>query len=190
MKLALAVSLAVITTAAARADFILSPGEAKRQMTTRASIVRGALARKDLKTLARMVHPVKGLRFPGDNGESGPTFKQSQVPGLFTDAKKYDWGKDGESNTPARQTFKERYKRIYGRDYQHPAETNYNTLKRRPLNYVTDLDKQFPGAVCVEFYVSGTEKYGGVDWSSLWLVFERYGDGWRLTAIRNDYQGV
>lgn len=180
----------ITISASAHADFTLSPAEAKRQMTTRASIVRGALARKDLKTLARMVHPLKGLRFPGTGGDSGPTFRQSQIPGLFFDSKKYNWGADGESDVPTYQTFKERFTHIYGRNYQSPTETNYNTHKIRPLNYVQSLDKQFPGAVCVEFYVKGTEKYGGMNWSSLWLVFERYGEGWRLTAILNDYQGV
>jgi hypothetical protein len=190
MRLTLAVSIVAALAASARAEFTLSPAEARRQMTTRASIVRGALARRDLKTLARLVHPAKGLRFPGGGGEPGPKFRQSQVPKLFSDPKKYDWGTDGEDDTPVRQTFTRRYARIYGRDYQRPTETNYNTHKPRPLNYVRDLDKAFPGAVCVEFYVKGTEKYGGMNWSSLWLVFEPYGDGWRLTAILNDYQGV
>jgi hypothetical protein len=185
----------LLLTAHAHAEFALSSAEAKRQMTTRASIVRGALARKDMKTLARLVHPVKGLCFPngslrGGKLGPGPKFRLPQVPKLFSDPKKYDWGTDGESDEPVKATFKQRYRHIYGRNYQRPTETNYNVHKPRPLNYVSDLDRAFPGAVCVEFYVKGTEKLGGMDWGSLWLVFEPFGDGWRLTAILNDYQGV
>jgi hypothetical protein len=181
--------------ASARAEFTLSPAEAKKQMTTRASIVRGALARRDLKTLARLVHPIKGLRFPngcmrGGALGPGPKFSISQVPGLLQSSKKYDWGTDGESDEPVVLTFKGRYEHLWNKRFKDPSEVNYNTLKSRPLNYIKDLDRAFPGAVCVEFYSKGTEKFGGMNWSSLWLVFEPYGDGWRLTAILNDYQGV
>ncbi len=182
-------------TASVRAEFTLSPAEAKKQMTTRASIVRGALARRDMKTLTRLVHPIKGLRFPSGCGRGGalgpgPKFTLSQVPDLLKNAKKYDWGTDGESDEPVKLTFTERYDHLWNKRFKTPTETNYNTLKSRPLNYVNGLDKAFPGAVCVEFYSKGTEKFGGMNWASLWLVFEPYNDGWRLTAILNDYQGV
>jgi hypothetical protein len=179
----------------AGAQFTLAPSEAKRQMTTRASIVRGALKRQDMKTLARLVHPTKGLRFP--NGCSregklgaGPTFTPAQVEKLLTNPTKYNWGADGESAAVVKATFKERYGFLWDRDYQKPDETNFNINKTRPQNYVKSLDKAFPGCVCVEFFVKGTAKNSETSWGSLWLVFEPYQQGWRLTAILRDYQGI
>jgi len=53
-------------------------------------------------------------------------------------------------------------------------------------NTKDNVKEVFPDAVFVEFHFPGTEKNGGMDWSSLRVVMKKYGDDWKAVAIVRD----
>ena len=53
-------------------------------------------------------------------------------------------------------------------------------------NSLNNLIEIYPSADFVEFYYGGSEKYDGMDWRALRLVFEEYKGKPYLIAIVND----
>jgi len=43
----------------------------------------------------------------------------------------------------------------------------------------------YPGSIVVDFRVPGSQKYSGMDWGSLRLVFENYNGRWFLVGAIN-----
>jgi hypothetical protein len=51
----------------------------------------------------------------------------------------------------------------------------------------SQLKRFYPRAILVQFHSPGRDpKYGGMDWRSLWLVWNRSGKTWKLVGIAND----
>lgn len=182
--------LIYVRSARARAaDARLSPAEAKRIIATRSLSVLRALRQRDMRQLSSFVHPDKGLRFsPYVYVQSSDrVFTRWQVANLFRSNRRYLWGEADGTGAPLRLTARQFFNRfIYDKDFLRAKETNYNTVKGRG-NTTNNILDFYPRTIAVEYYLPGTNpRYGGMDWGSLWLVFEQKGNDWYLVALASD----
>lgn len=148
-----------------------------------------ALRDRDLAQLAGMVHPVKGVRFSpyAFVRDEDLVFLPDQLAGALDDPTVYVWGVFDGSGEPIEMTFAAYYERfVYDQDYANAEQIGYN--QRIGMgNTIDNSLEYYPGASVVEFHFSGFDPaYGGMDWRSLRLVFQREGDTWYLTGIIHD----
>ena len=188
----LATALPAFALAASQQDraerqFALRPAEAQRIIAQRTREVIGALRRRDMRRLATFVHPTRGVRFsPYFNVQpnSDRRFTRRQLPNLWRSQRRYLWGAQDAGEEMIRLTFRRYYARyVYDKDFARAPEVSYNTITNRGT-LINNLLEVYPQAILVEYYVPGTDpRFGGMDWRSLWLVYERQGDDWYLVGI-------
>jgi hypothetical protein len=101
---------------------------------------------------------------------------------MLTGKHRYDWGDYDGSGGVIKLTGKEYFKRfIYNRDFA-TGKVSSEAFKSRG-NTINNLRVFYPNALLVEHYLPGTPKYGGMDWNSLWLVWQPHGSSWYLAGI-------
>ncbi|MBE4910544.1 hypothetical protein IMZ08_21125 [Bacillus luteolus] len=147
------------------------------------------LKNKDMKTLSTHVHPDHGLLFSPYvyvYPEEAIKLKAAEVEGFFEDQEKYVWGVRDGSGEPIELTPSEYYEEfIYTHDY-HTVDPIIDEVHQRG-NALNNIKEVFPEATVLEFHVEGTEKYSGMDWGSLNLVFQEDSNGvFYLVAIVRD----
>jgi len=168
----------------------LAPKEAERIIARRARQTVLALKSRNIVKLSALVHPAKGLRFSpyhAVNLDQGGdlVFTRRQVKSLPASRKRYHWGEDDGSGDPIRLTFATYLRKyVYDHDYSRAKEVMYNSDNLTSGNLVNNIRESYPTAIIVEYHFSGfEEKYGGMDWNSLWLVFEKQGNEWYLVGL-------
>lgn len=168
----------------------LTPKEAEQVIAGRARQVVLALKSRNVVTLSSHVHPRKGLRFSpyhSVNLEKGGdlVFTRSQVKSLISNGKRYRWGEEDGSGDPIRLTFAAYLRKfVYDHDFSRAKQVTYNSDTLSSGNLINNIRESYPSAIIVEYHFSGfEEKYGGMDWKSLWLVFEKQGSEWYLVGI-------
>jgi len=63
-------------------------------------------------------------------------------------------------------------------------DVTYNSETLSSGNLINNIRESYPAAIIVEYHFPGfEEKYGGMDWTSLWLVFEKQGSEWYLVGL-------
>jgi hypothetical protein len=160
----------------------------KQQVMTAANKIVAALKSKDLKTVAGFVHPTKGLRFApyGYLEKSDLVFKKAQIPSLFQLRRAFVWGSYDGSGDPINVGFPKYYNQfIYDRNYARAPGVSYDK-QIGSGNGVFNVREVYPQAKFVGYnFPQGTD--GNVmGWSTLYLVFEKSGARWYLTAIVHD----
>ena len=149
-----------------------------------------ALRDKDGQTLAALVHPRQGLRFaPYASIDTAQhvVFTPDEVAHLATDTTTYMWGHADGTGDPIRTTFADYYDEfVYDQEFAEAqqGQPDERLGQGNTLNNIAEafgLDARF-----VEYYVPGTEEYGGLDWNSLRLVFAPYKGRWRLVGVVHD----
>jgi hypothetical protein len=171
-------------------------GTADEALAFRAGEIVRALRGQDWETVARAVHPDKGVRFspytyvragPGAPDDRDRVFSADELRGLAADSAVYHWGTFDGTGEPIEMTFAEYADRfIYDADFYLSSEVGYNETIGRG-NTINNVVEVYPQAVTVEFYVEGSDpELGGLDWRSLRLVFERVGDTWYLVGVVHD----
>ena len=168
----------------------LPPKEAEHIIAGRARQVIRALKTRNVATLSGLVHPRKGLRFSpyhyvNLNKDGDRVFTKGQVKRLLAGKKRYLWGEDDGSGDPIRLTFPAYLRQfVYDHDYSKAKQVTYNSDSLSSGNLINNIRDSYPSAIIVEYHFSGfQEKYGGMDWKSLWLVFEKEGSEWYLVGI-------
>jgi hypothetical protein len=137
-----------------------------------------------------LVHPRKGLRFSPyhsvhlDKG-GDRVFTRAQVKSLMTGRKRYLWGAEDGSGDPIRLTFAAYLRQyVYDHDYSRAKEVTFNSNALSQGTLANNINESYPSAIVVEYHFPGfEEKYGGMDWKSLWLVFEKQGSEWYLVGL-------
>ena len=166
----------------------LSPQAAQRAVGERSRAVVRALKNRDMKTLALYVDAKRGLRFSPYvyAAKSDKVFSVAQVRRLGRDKTRYLWGSYDGSGEPMRLSWSNYRKTfVYPRNF-FAITPLFNTFMRRG-NLKNNLAQIYPRGVFVEYYSSAQNpKYGGLDWRSLWLVWNRSGNAWKLSAIAGD----
>jgi hypothetical protein len=167
-----------------------APKEAEQIIARRARQVILALKSRNVAALSKLVHPRKGLRFSPyhavDLEKRGDlVFTRNQIRGLMASKKRYRWGEEDASGDPIRLTFAKYYRQfVYDHDYSKAKDVTYNSPHLSGGTLINNIRESYPSSIIVEYHFSGfEEKYGGMDWNSIWLVFEKQGSEWYLVGI-------
>ncbi len=167
----------------------LSAAETEKIIALRARTAILALKTKNLARLAPLVHPTKGLRFSPYyhiNIEKGGdrVVTRAQARTLFANNRRFVWGEDDVTGEKLRMTFTRYYRRfVYDKDFAR-AQVNYGDQFYGRGTLINNMAEVYPNAIFVEYHFPGfEEKYGGMDWRSLWFVFEKDGSQWYLVGI-------
>lgn len=142
---------------------------------------------EDMTALADHVHPNNGVRFsPYYNIQNNhQVFTAAQIPTLLQDNSIYNWGVQDGSGFDIDETPQDYYDRyVNARDFTSPDEVVYNSVVNRG-NLINNIPSFYPNAVFVELYVEGTSQYSGMDWRSLYLIFEEHNGDFYLVGIAN-----
>jgi hypothetical protein len=170
-------------------------GATDEALSSRAAEIVLALQERDWGTVARAVHPDKGVRFspytfvragPGAFEDQDRVFSADELEGLAADPTVYHWGTFDGTGDPIEMTFAEYADRfIYDADFCSAAVGYDETLGRG--NTINNVAEVYPQAVTVEYHVEGSDpELVGLDWRSLRLVFEQVGDTWYLVGVVHD----
>lgn len=148
----------------------------------------GLLQNRNYKGLAEHIHPEKGIRFSmygyTDTLKNKHFSRQEFEKYLPTDIK-FTWGErdgSGELLILSIKDYLETW--VYKRDYSQSEYSENKFLGHG--NSLNNLKEVYPLAEFTENYIHGTEKYSGMDWNALRLVFEKKGETWFLVAVIND----
>jgi hypothetical protein len=148
-----------------------------------------ALRVLDVRALAILVHPIKGIRFIENTYvyKDLPVFTRNQILTAKYNSTKYTWGHDDDTGQPIKMTLVSYLKGIYNHDYVNAPYITFNHLAKES-SIVDNTKKYFPGAIMVHFYFPGFDKnLDGMDWAALKLFFEQYQGTWYLVAIISEY---
>ncbi len=145
------------------------------------------LKNKDFYHLSRLVHPDKGLRLSQYSflWKNGVVLRRREITKLSSNQKRFLNVLLGESGNSEDLTFNEFYNRyIFDHDYSKAPEVNFNrTISRGSEG--NNLFSFFPESIIAEYHFPGIDpKREGMDWKSLYLVFEKAVDSnWYLVCI-------
>jgi hypothetical protein len=150
--------------------------------------VVAALKARDGQALSARAHPTKGVRFspyPYVRADSDVMLSRQQLAGIFGDSSTRRWGYADGSGAPLDWTFNRYYDRyVYDADFSKAPVVRANAGPAKSGNTPNNVAEVYRGAQWVEFHFPSIDpKYEGMDWRSLWLVFERSGDAWKLVGV-------
>lgn len=176
-----------------------SAGAPGRSLESRADGVLESLYDREWTRFADFVHPDRGVLFSPlafvNRDEAIVLHRDQLEEPLLTDST-YVWGyEDGSgheiSATPAeflKEHILDRDFRAARRGLRDEVIGIGNTINNVPgafLERRADAGGEFEVAF-LEYHDPGTEAFGGMDWASLRLVFERFDGAWYLIGIVRD----
>lgn len=145
---------------------------------------------RDMTALSLWVHPQKGLLFKpyaSNSTEDTIVLTKDTLTSVYASKDVLIWGTYDGSGEPIQLTFSEYFKRfVYDAPFIEPESIGVNhTLSSG--NSMTDFKTVYPNASYLEYHFSGFEpQYEGIDWKSLFLVFEKVDGKWYLIAIEHN----
>ena len=168
-----------------------SSQEAERVIARRARSVILSLKAGNMAALSTFVHPQKGVRFSPYASvlpDEDRVVKKNQLLQMWASKKVYKWGGYDGSGDPIWLTFKKYYRRfIFDHDFSRAKNVAYNPETMSHGNTPNNIREYYPNSIAVEYYFPGFDsKLSGMDWTSLWLVFEKRGSEWYLVGIVHD----
>ena len=154
--------------------------------------VLGLMRSKDYKALVEHIHPDEGLLFApygyidtSDNRR----FSRTSFLALVSDSGKapLNWGKYDGSGLPIELTWAQyETKFVYSADFLNAPQFSVNTLNSRG-NSVNNIDAVFTGHQYTESFFPGfEEKFAGLDWASLRLIFKEKEGKLYLVGVVHD----
>jgi hypothetical protein len=169
----------------------ISPQEAKRIIAGRAKSVIQALKAGNIAKFSIFVHPQKGVRFSPYASvlpDQDRVLRRKQLAQVWASSKRYRWGEYDGSGDPIRLSFRKYHRRfIFDHDFSRAESVNYNPPSMSQGNTPNTIQAVYPTSIAVGYHFSGFDpKVSGMDWSSLWLVFEKSGSEWFLVGIVHD----
>ncbi len=177
-----------VLPAQAKKSFVYSSSQAEKVIAPRATAVIAALKKRQMNRLSQFVHPQNGLRFSPYVfvSQKNQLFQRAQIRHLGNSAAIRHWGEYDGTGDPIRLAWREYFgKFVYSRDFAASKQISYNVVSKRG-NTINNLHAFYPGSIVVEYYTPGSEQYSGMDWQSLWLVFQPRGTTWYLAGIAHD----
>jgi hypothetical protein len=169
-------------------SFIFAPGGAKKMIEARSREVVDLLVGSDFEKFSAAVHPEAGLRISIDghvNEEVDLLFTRDQVRSAEGDKTELLLGTADGTGDPVYKTLAGHLRYLGDLDYKNADAMSYNRVIGRG-NTINNVFEYFPQAIVVEYYWAGSEKYGGMDWHSVRLVYSGGADGWFLIGIIED----
>ena len=155
-----------------------------------AQAVLELLKRKDFETLVEWIHPELGVRFSPYgyvDTASNLRFSRAQFREMLANDVVRNWGQFDGSGDPIDMNFKDYYKKfIFDADFTKPEKFAENEIIGKG-NSLINLDVIYPGCEFTESHFSGFyPEFGGMDWSSLRLVFRKESGRYFLVGIVHD----
>lgn len=156
------------------------------------AVVR-ALQRNDTKTLARFVHPTRGVRFSpyvAVEPKNDRVFRASQIRYLAQHPRVWHWGTYDGSGDEINLTWNE-FRQILVPHAYLPlsaggAREDFNRLSQNG-NVPNNLLDFYPHAIFTRYYWAGQNPdYGGLDWRALFFAWRPIGKNWYLVGVAND----
>lgn len=150
--------------------------------------VINALSTRDMETVAAFVHPHQGVRFSPYTfvREEHQVFMAEDLPGLLESDQVYTWGQYDGSGEPIVLTFADYYEEfVYSSEFVDADQVAVNERLGQG-NTINNIQEFYPESSFVEYYIPGTEEFGGMDWESLRLVFVQEDGTWMLVGIVHD----
>lgn len=167
---------------------IYTPKQAEKIIGKRAQGVIDALRDRQMNRLSQYVDSRRGLRFSpyARATKNDRRFSKSRVRRLGRSQYRYRWGRYDGSGEPIRLAWRDYFlKFVYSRDFARMEQVRYNRIKQRG-NTANNLHKFYPGSIVVEYYSPDLQDTAGLDWKSLYLVFQPRGKTWYLVGIAHD----
>ena len=145
------------------------------------------LEAQNFEALEAWIHPEKGVRFSPYGYvdlEKDLVIEKGQLTIKSKDTKVYNWGLYDGSGEPIELSFMDYYETfVYDVDFLNPEVIGINTLIGMGNTYV-NISEVYPNAEFVELHFNGIDpQYEGIDWRSLYLIFEKVDSTWKLIAI-------
>lgn len=146
------------------------------------------LQQKKYWELSSFIHPEKGVRFSMYayvKPDKDKIFSLSDYRRYINSEVKFTFGeKDGtgELYVTSLKSYLEKW--AYKRDFA--SAKFYENTFRGTGNSLNNLKDIYPELPFTENYIEGSEKYGGMDWNSLRLVFEEFYGRYYVVAVIND----
>ena len=107
-----------------------------------------------------------------------------EIAALPSDTTVYTWGAFDGSGHPIELSFADYYTRfVYDQEFVNPHVVGINNVIGLG-NTLVNIADVHPNGSFVEFHFTGFDpQYEGMDWSSLFLVFEQLDGNWVLVGI-------
>lgn len=161
----------------------------ERSLTEHALSIQAALANKDYASVINDIHPTRGVRFSMYayvRPESDKVFSRAQFAQYLQQSKiRFTWGDldgTGELLVTPLPNYLETWVQA---DTFNNTPISINKVKPTG-NMINNVKDIYPQADVVDFYRKGSEKYSGMDWRVLRLVFDEYQGKRYLVAIISD----
>lgn len=135
------------------------------------------------KSLARYIHPGKGVRFSSSTmiSRSDPVFTREQVSNFLSDSQEYIWGISSGTGEKMVLSPKAYFTEILCNRRFEESIVRFNEVYDdfRGNHYLV-----YPNSIVVEYFYEGTEEWGFVDTAVLRIVFQPHNDGnWYIVGI-------
>lgn len=137
---------------------------------------------------ASYIHPEKGVRFSMYafvNRNEDKHFSKIDFEKYLPTKTIFTWGSRDGSGEIYKATINQYLKNwVFRKDFTK-SEYAFDTFlgNGNPLNNLKEI---YPNTNFTENYISGSEKYGGMDWNALRFVFEEFGGKYYVIAVIND----
>ena len=151
--------------------------------------IQRALANNDFARITDDIHPTRGVRFSMYayvHLDKDKVFSREQFAQYLNQSNiRFTWGeKDGTGDlliTPL-PTYLETW--VDAKKFNN-ARIKINEFESRG-NMINNVNEAYPKSDVVDFYYKGSDKYDGIDWRGMRLVFEDYQGKRYLVGIIND----
>lgn len=149
-----------------------------------------SLSKKDYAAFSRHFDSTTKVRFSPYgyiDTASDRRLSQHEFDSLIAGNKAVLWGSYDGSGDPINLTAKQYIdKFVYNADFLKAEKIAVDSFIGTG-NSLNNLKKIYPGARFIEYHFSGFDKkYGGMDWTSLRLLFKESGHSYKLIAIVHD----
>ncbi|NMO94248.1 hypothetical protein [Paenibacillus lemnae] len=164
------------------------PPTAKEAATT----VLRALKSGDMETVAAWAHPERGVRFSPYayiDPKKDQVLTREEMSDVMSSNTARKWGEFAGSGKEIELTYADYHEKfVYDANFFDDAEVGLNKSLGEGTT-VNNLNEVYPKEThdFVEYHIEGVNpEYGGVDWRSLRLVFEKNGMDRSLVGIVHD----
>jgi len=137
---------------------------------------------------ANYIHPQKGVRFSMYafvNKNEDKQFSKADFEKYLPSKTIFTWGSRDGSGAIYKATLNSYLKDwVFKKDFTK-SEYAYNKFLGGG-NSLNNLKEMYPNTYFTENYISGSEKYSGMDWNALRFVFEEFDGKYYIVAVIND----
>ncbi|MBC7936870.1 MAG: hypothetical protein H7Y86_16100 [Rhizobacter sp.] len=147
------------------------------------------LKSKQYDSLVTYFSPTDSVHFSpyGFIGSGGQTLSAHDFATLLINNKIVNWGEFDGSGDPIHLTLKQYIEKfVYNADFLNADRSAIDSFIGTG-NSVNTLKKVYPNSRFIEYYFPGFDKkYGGMDWTSLRLVFKEQNERYYVIALVHD----